>query len=138
MKKILFTLTAVSFISSLCFAQQESTSAKEPQKPAGAVTAAVTAAAALPPAAAVSTKIITGKVDAVSIGDVSKGIKPEIVVIGKDGQKVSLAVKFGALIVAKDAKIITLKEIKKDDKVSVEYITKQSGAHRAESIKLIE
>jgi len=137
MKKTLFTLIAATFISSLCFAQQEPTSTKESQKPAAAATAGVAAATALAPAP-VLTKTITGKVDAITIGDVSKGIKSEIVVVGQDGQKLSLAVKSGTPIVAKDAKIITLKEIKKDDKVSVEYITKQSGAHRAESIKIVE
>jgi len=137
MKKTLFTLIAATFISSLCFAQQESTSVKESQNPAGSVTTAVTTTTALAPAAA-ATKIITGKVDAVSIGDVSKGIKSEIVVVSEDGQKLSLVVKSGTPIVSKDAKTITLKEIKKDDKVTVEYITKQSGVHRAESIKLVE
>ncbi|MDD5477933.1 MAG: hypothetical protein PHG87_07055 [Candidatus Omnitrophica bacterium] len=137
MKKILFTLIAVTFINSLCFAQQESTAAKEPQKPAGSATAPVAVAPVSVPAPVLS-KSITGKVETVSIGDLSKGIKPEIVVIGEDGQKLSLVVKPGTPIVAKDTKIITLTEIKKDDKVTVEYITKQSGTHRAESIKLVE
>lgn len=137
MKKTFFTLIAATFISSLCFAQQESTSVKESQKPAESATASV-AVTPVPAPAPALTKIITGKVDTVSIGDVSKGIKPEIVVVGEDGQKLSLVVKPGTPIIAKDAKTITLKEIKKDDKVTVEYVTKQSGAHRAESIKLVE
>jgi len=137
MKKTLFTLIMATFISSLCFAQQESVSAKDSQKPAGAATAVVAATTVSAPAP-VLTKTIIGEVDAVSTGDVTKGTKPEILVISEDGQKLSLFVKAGTPIVAKDAKIITLKEIKKGDKVSVEYITKQSGVHRAESIKLIE
>lgn len=120
MKKILFTLVAVAFVSSLCFAQQASAPVSKPtEKP-------------------VEIKTFTGKVDSVSIGDVVKKTMSEIVVVDEKGQKLSFVVKQNTAIFAKDGKELTLVEIKKDNKVSIEYTTNAVGTNEAKSIKLAE
>ena len=146
MRKTLFILTAVTFITSLCFAQQEPGKAPGSQKPEESVAPAApvpvdptqAAPSNQPAQAPLETKIITGKVDSVLIGDLSKGVKSELVVVNEAGQKLDLAVRSGISILAKDGKMLTLNGIKNGDKVMVEYITKESGVHRAISIKLVE
>lgn len=120
MKKILFTLVAVTFIGSLCFAQQASIPAPQ--------------AAPKP----VETKTFVGKVNSVSIGEAAKGIRPEIVVVDEKGLELSFIVISGTPITAKDGKTIALNEIKKGDKVSVEYITNKMDIHKTQAIKLVE
>jgi len=118
MKKILFALIAVVFVASLCFAQKDSTAACK----------------AAP--AAVETKTFSGKVEAVSFGEGRKGAKPAIVVADEKGQKLDFVAKSSATIVSKNGKAIDMTDIKKGDKVSVEYIIKSDGINRAKSIKL--
>jgi len=120
MKKILLALLAVAFVSSLCFAQQ--------------ATAPVSKLTPAP----VETKTFTGKVDSVSLGDATKGTKSEIVIVADNGQKLSFVVKTSTPITAKDGKTLTLTDIKKDNKVTVEYTTGKMGTHKAQSIKLVE
>ena len=119
MKKIFLILFAVTFVSSLCFAQQAS--------------APVSQTAPTP----VVSRTITGKVDSVSLGDAAKGIASGITVIDEKGQKLSFRVKSDTPITAKDGKTLTLSGIMKDNKVAVEYTTTR-GIHRAQSIKLVE
>jgi len=120
MKKMLFALFAVTLVSSLCFAQQP--------------TAVVSKAAPAP----VVTRTLIGTVDAVLIGDAAKGIKSQISVVDEKGQKMSLTVKSGTPINAKDGKKLTLSEVKKGNKVVVEYTINRAGTHKAQSIKLAE
>jgi len=120
MKKILFAVLAITLVSSLCFAQQ--------------ATAPTTKAASI----TTETKTFTGKADSVSLGDAAKGTKSEIIVMADNGQKMNFVVKAGTPITTKDGKAITLTDIKKDNKVSVEYTMSKMGAHKAQSIKLVE
>lgn len=120
MKKITFLLFASLFVSSLCFAQQAS--------------APVSQAVQIPAV----TKTLTGKVDSITIGDVAKGTRSELVVVADNGQKPSFVVKSGTPITDKDGKTVTLNDIKKDNKVTIEYVAKASGANKAQSIKLVE
>lgn len=120
MKKILFAVLAINFASSLCFAQQA-------QAPVTKPTAAV-----------VETKTLTGKVDSVIIGDATKKVKSELVVVADNGQKLSLVVKNGTPITDKGGKTLTLSDIKKGNKVTVEYTAKANGTNKAQSIKLVE
>lgn len=124
MKKILLALIAVAFAGSLCFAQQaQAPASKSVQAPA------------------VETKTLTGKVDSITIGEApkgaKKGVKSELVVMDNNGQKVSFVVKSGTPVTDKDGKTITLNDIKKDNKVTVEYTTKSGGTNKAQSIKLL-
>jgi hypothetical protein len=119
MKKILFALFAVAFVSSLCFAQQP--------------TAPVSQAAPKP----VETKTFTGKVESVSLADSTKGTKSEIVAVDEKGQKLTFVVRTTATINDKDGKSITLGKIAKDIKVVIEYTTKKD-TNRAKSIKVVE
>ena len=120
MKKILFALLAVAFVSSLCFAQQS--------------TAPVTKTVPTP----IVIKTFTGKVDSVSIGNPTKKIPSKIVVVDDKGQKLSFTVRTTTDITVKDGKTITLGNIAKDNKVAIEYTTTQKGTNRAKSIKVIE
>ena len=120
MKKILFAIFALIFASSLCFAQQAS--------------APVSQTVQTP----VVIKTLTGKVDSVTIGDATKGTKSEFVVVAENGQELSFVVKSGTPITDKNAMTVTLSDIKKDNKVTVEYTTKANGTNKAQSIKLVE
>ncbi len=120
MRKILFALLAITFISSLCFAQQAQAPVTKPTP------------------APVVARTLTGKVDSVSVGDATKGTKSELVVVADNGQKLSFVVKAGTPITAKDGKTLTLSDIKNDNKVTVKYTTSKMGAHKAQSIKLVE
>ncbi len=120
MKKMFFALLVVTLASSLCFAQQPS--------------APVAKAAPAP----VVTKTLVGTVDAVLIGDAVKGVKSQIAIVDDKGQKMSLTVKSGTPINAKDGKKLTLSEVKKGNKVVVEYTINRAGTHKAQSIKLAE
>ncbi len=118
MKKLFFFAAVITLVSSVCFAQQPSTP--------------VTKVVPTP----VETKTFTGKVDSVTIGDATKGIKSELVVADDNGQKISFAVNSATPITGKDGKALTLADIKKDSKVTVDYTKKASGTNKAQSIKL--
>ena len=66
----------------------------------------------------------------------AKKIKSQIVVIDEKGQKLSFVVKPGTSITTKDGSVFTLSGIKKDNKVTVKYVTGKMGIHRAQSIEL--
>jgi hypothetical protein len=125
MRKIIFSLFTFLSVTSLCFAQQAQTPVSKPMVSQVAN-------------ALVENKIITGKVDSVTIGDVIKGTKSELMVVAENGQKLSFVVKSGTPITDKEGKTVTLIDINKDSKVTVEYVTNQMGTHKAQSIKLVE
>ena len=125
MGKLTFLLFVSLFVSTLCFAQQVSVPVSKPMESQTVQTPVVT-------------KILTGKVDSVTIGDTTKGTKSELAVVAEDGQKLSLVVKNGTPITDKNGMTVNLSDIKKDTKVTVEYTTKASGAFKAQSIKLVE
>ena len=118
MKKILFALVALAFVTSLCFAQKDSTAACK----------------AAP--AAIETKTFSGTVEAVSFGGGRKGAKPSIVAVDDKGQKIDFVAKSKATITGKDGKAIDMTDIKKGDKVSVQYTTRSDGINRAKSVKV--
>jgi hypothetical protein len=126
MKKILLAVFVFTFTSSLCFAQQVS---------APVVQTAQTTQAVQTPAVV---KTFTGKVDSLTIGDATSGTKSELVVVDDNGKKISFFVKNGTPITDKDEMTITLSDIKKDNKVTVEYKIKASGKNKAQSIKILE
>jgi ABC-type oligopeptide transport system substrate-binding subunit len=123
MKNLLFALLAVTFVISLCFAQP----AAQP-----------TAVASKPVEKPVEIKTFTGKVDSVVIGDIAKKTVSEIVALDEKGQKLSFVVRPSTSILAKDGKAVTLNEIKKDNKVTIEYTTSAAGTNKAKSIQLAE
>ena len=123
MKKIFFSLFVFLFIASLCFAQQA-------QVPISKLMAAQ--------AAQKPVETFTGKVVLVTIGDVSTGVKSELVVVADEGQELSFVVKSNAPIIDKDAKTVNLSDIKKDDRVIVTYTMNAMGTHKAQSIKLTD
>jgi hypothetical protein len=127
MKKMLFALIAVVLFSSLCFAEQPTAPAKDAPKPA--------APASESTPKPVGFQILTGKMDSITIGDAVKGENSEIAVIDEKGQKMNF-IATASLILAKDRKILTLSDLKKDDKVVVKYTTTEEGANIAHFIDL--
>ncbi|MGA2775782.1 MAG: hypothetical protein ABSE81_06980 [Candidatus Omnitrophota bacterium] len=119
MKKTLLVVLAFTFVSSLCFAQQP--------------TAPVSQAAPK----SVETKSFVGKIDTIILADAVKGTHSAIAVVDEKGQKMNFTVKISTVISAKDGKKLTFSELKKDNKVIVEYITTEKGTNRAQSIKLV-
>jgi len=120
MKKIILVLFAVTFVSSLCFAQQSSVP--------------VSKAATKP----VEIKTFTGKVVAVSLANPAKGTNSKLEVVNEAGQKLSFVIRVNTTITAKDGRILSLSEIKNGDKASLEYYTTKKGINRAKSIKMVE
>lgn len=121
MKKILFTILAITFVSSLCFAAEPST------------TPAYKA-----PAHPLTVKTLQGKVESVILGNPAKNIRSEITVVNEKGEKVVFVVSSKAEIFSKDGKAVSLDKAAKGDKVVIEYSTTSTGTHKAKSIKLAE
>ncbi len=125
MKKTLLVLFVVAFVGTLCFAQ-------EAQAPVSQPTVSQTVQAP------VVTKTISGKVDSVTIGDVTKGTKSKLVVVTDSGEKLSFVVKDGTPVTDKDRNTVALSDLKKDNKVTVVYTPGKMGIYRVQSIKLVE
>lgn len=128
MKRILLVLFAGSLVSSLCFAQ-------ETPRPDNQSTPRVA-----------TSETVTGRVESVTLGDPQQNRKPEIVVIDDKGKKVNLEIKSGASIYTtvstdiygRDAKLIPLAKVLVGDKVTVEYLTTKTGAHRVLSVTVFK
>ena len=120
MKKIFITLFILTFASSWCLAHQPT----RPLKTNPKVT--------------IETKLLTAKVESVTLADPVKGTKSEIVVVDDNGNKSTFLVKSTATIYDTDWKATTLDKISKDEKVKVKYITTKEGVNEATSINLVE
>ncbi|MDD5085906.1 MAG: hypothetical protein PHE61_07705 [Candidatus Omnitrophica bacterium] len=100
MKKVLFVLLAVMFVSSVCFAAVPATPVQETVKGA---------------------KVIVGKVASVTVADPAKGIaKGTVVVADETGKATEFTVDGTAKILDAGFNAITLNQIKVGEKVSVE------------------
>mgnify|MGYP003394894324 CR=1 FL=1 len=120
MKKILLTIIAVTFVSSLCFA------AEQAAPPVVAKTAPK----------AIETKIFIGKIESVSLPDITKGTKSEITVVDEKNQKLTFLVKGTTTIYDTYSNTMILDSIKKDLNVKVAYVTTKEGVNEATSIRL--
>jgi hypothetical protein len=120
MKKI-FLLFAFLSAGPLCFAQE--------------VPAPVSQAAQA--SAATKTVTSTGRVDSVTIGDSSKGIRSQLVIVSDYGKNISLSVSDETSITDKDGKKLAISDVKKDNKVTIVYLVGKK-VNRAQSVKLIE
>ncbi|MBU1912318.1 MAG: hypothetical protein KKB22_02130 [Candidatus Omnitrophica bacterium] len=132
MRKMLFVLFAVAFVSSLCFAKQAPVSKVKVN-----VKTVKSAPVSNPVVEAVKYKTFTGIVDFVLVG-VDRVTSSEIAVVDEKGQKSNFLVKHNTIISAKDGEAINLSEIKKDNKVAVQYKTYAGGGNKAVYIKLLE
>ena len=150
MKKELLALFVVSFVTSMCFAENMpvlSSGNDNANSTKASNNAAAPAQASN--ATAVSTQLIdstvspaldettnfTGKVYSVLSGSGITGTNPQITVKDDKGQKKTLMVPSNATIIGKDGNPTTLTWIDKDDNVSITYITDKEGA-TAQSIKV--
>jgi len=145
MKKVLAVIATSGFLVTGLFvtpyifaADTTQTIVDVPGTVLGGITPASAVSVSNPTRSPAITKTLTGKVDSVTIGDATKGIKSELVVVDDNGQAVGFVVKKGTPISDKYGKTVTLSDVQKNRKVTVEYTTKTSGTNKAQSIKLVE
>jgi hypothetical protein len=133
MKKLLFVLFALVFVTSLSYGKQISAPVSKVSVSAvKPVPAPVTHAAVK----AVKYETFIGVVDSVSV-NVNPKASSSILVVDEKGQKKDFLVRYYTIISAKDGKLITLNEIKKDNKVTVQYRS-QKVSNKAVFIQLLE
>ena len=120
MKKILLTILAVTFVSSLCFAAEQATQS------------VVVKAAPK----AIETKVFTGKIESVSMADMTKGTKSEITVVDEKNQRLTFLVKGTTTIYDTFSNAMLLSSLQKDSNVKVAYMTTKEGVNEATSIRL--
>jgi hypothetical protein len=117
MKKIIIIMCALFFISAMAFAEETAT--KKPTTPAK-----------------IEYKYLTGKIDTVTLENKEQGIKPQLVVVDKNGNKTTFFVTTTTKIFGKDKKALTLDKLIKDENVRVKYIIKE-GVNEAVTINVI-
>ncbi|MEI8011583.1 MAG: hypothetical protein WCI27_03745 [Candidatus Omnitrophota bacterium] len=118
MKKFLLSTAVLLVSGSLAFAQNAA--------PVKTITAPVTA------------KSIAGKIKSVSEADAAKGTKSEIIIIGQDDISKAFLVKSGTTIYDNAGKALTLKDLKADQAVRVNYKTSAEGVLEALAVYQIK
>ena len=137
MKKIFFTLIAVVFASSLCFAEQPTVKADE--------TAGKVESIQQPSAKGEETKIFIGKVEKVTplLGGWSAPYNKIVVTDDKGTQEIFFVMR-ATVITDASGKDLTGDGVKRDKKVEIKYsiITNGSsitnGKYKADSIKYLD
>ena len=110
MKKILIVLIALTFVTSLVFAQQAAKSTKE-------------------------LKTFVGKVASLEYADPTKGLDANnMKVVGPDGNPVSFTVSAGVTVLDAATRVITLNQLKIGDSVKIEKVNK-GGKEEVKSIQ---
>jgi nitrous oxide reductase accessory protein NosL len=120
MKKILLTIIAATFMSSLCLAAEQAAPPmviKAPPRP-------------------IETKIFTGKVESVSLPDAVKGTKSEITIVNENNQKLTFLVKGTTTIYDASSNTMLLGSVNKDSNVKIAYVITKEGVNEATSIRL--
>ncbi len=118
MRQILLIALIMILNSSLCFAQMPVTPQVSPIS-----------------TIASEAKIVTGKVESVTIADPVKGTKSEITVVDDTGNKTTVSISPTTKIYDQEWKTISLGQIKKDDGVKVTYAV-INGINEAISVNL--
>jgi len=110
MKKILIVLIALTFVTSLVFAQAAAKSTKE-------------------------LKTFVGKVASLEYADPTKGLDANnMKVVGPDGNPVSFTVSAGVTVLDAATRVITLNQLKIGDSVRIEKVNK-GGKEEVKSIQ---
>ena len=126
-KLLLFVTLAVSPCAlSLVYAQQS------------AIPPKATAPSKLTTTQSIETKILVGKIESVTVADIAKGIKSEIVAVKEDGQKYTFLVKTTTTIYDADWKAVTLDKLSKNENVKIKYTTTKEGVNEAISISVVK
>lgn len=81
------------------------------------------------------TKILSGKVDSVTVADPVKGTKSEITIVDEAGNKTTVSISPTTKIYDNDWKTISLDQVKKDDSIKVTYAVIE-GINEAVSVNL--
>ncbi len=119
MKKISLIIIAITFMGSLCFAEQ-----------------VVSVPGARMAQKAAEVKVFAGKIESVSLADIAKGTKSEITVLDEKNQRLTFLVKGTTTIYDASSNTMLLDDIKKDADVKVAYVTTKEGVNEATSIRL--
>ena len=142
MKKMLVALSVLPLMSGLCFAQGSMATTSSAMKAAEASKA--------PKAAAVETgkaamgdamkaaMAFNGKIESLSVADLLKGTKSEIVVVDDSGKKMNFWVKPTTTIYDANLQPLTLDKVKADDKAMVKYEVNKEGLNETQSISLMK
>ena len=77
---------------------------------------------------------VSGKMEAVSFADPSKGIRPEISITGEDGKRYSFLIRSTTTIYGQDWKAIPLEKLVIGEYVRVQYHTNEYGKSVALSV----
>ncbi len=110
MKKILIAFIALTFVTSLVFAQEASKSTKE-------------------------LKTFVGKIASLEYADPTKGLdKNNMKVVGPDGNPVSFTVSAGVTVLDAATRVISLNTLKIGDSVKIEKVEK-GGKEEVKSIQ---
>lgn len=110
MKKILIVLIALTFVTSLVFAQQASKSTKE-------------------------LKTFVGKIVSLEYADPTKGLDADnMKVVGPDGNPVSFTVSAGVTVLDAATRVVSLNTLKIGDSVRIEKVNKD-GKEEVKSIQ---
>ncbi len=113
MKGDFFTFIAILGFSTICLAQQSSTSAA-------------------------LSKICKGRIESISVANPKNGTPAEVTVLDDKGQRIKFVVKPGTAISDEDDKTPSLDKIGKEDNVVIEYSTTKDGINVARSVKSAE
>jgi len=113
MRNNFFTLVAILSLSTVCFAQQSSTSV-------------------------VVLKTCKGKIESISVASPKNVTLAEITVLDEKGQMIKFVVNPDTAISDEDDKTLSLDKIGKEDNAIIEYRTTKEGINIVGSIKSAE
>ncbi|MBI4708082.1 MAG: hypothetical protein HY761_09195 [Candidatus Omnitrophica bacterium] len=79
-----------------------------------------------------------GVVDYVKPRNTGKGLRAEIYILDDNGNRIRFLIDYGANIIGKDNKQISIDEIKQNNKVKIYFITNSIGVRVAKLIVLVK
>jgi len=120
MKKSIFLVAIISFVSSVCFAQQPPVAAQRVTQPQ------------------VHTKTVVGKIETITLADSTKGTNAELAIVDENGNKMNLVVTSTTIIRDSATAVISLDKLAKEEKVQVKYHITTVGTNEATSIMLLK
>jgi hypothetical protein len=86
----------------------------------------------------VAYKIISGSVKVVTLGDPSRGVLAEVMVVDEKSAENIFLVKSTTTLWSKEYKAIDLDKIKPNDRIKVKYVKTKEGLTEAVSINILK
>lgn len=120
MKRILFAIAFVSFVTAICFAQQPVSAVKYHDY------------------SKTQNKVVTGKIETFTPADSTKGTKNELTVADTLGNKVTFTLTAATVIYDVNKSSAGLDRLIKNQKIEVKYHTTSAGINEAVTILLLK